>query len=107
MIASVKQKVDGESADKADSVKKIPIAEKRYRLGQQERRLGGISITGELEPSHQLLDLANNVLETGAGDLDRTKSVHEEDRRSAVGREGTTISHTGRKSSAQSVAIVG
>ena len=66
MIASVKQKVDGESADKADSVKKIPIAEKRYRLGQQEIRLAGISITGELEPSHQLLDLANNVLETGA-----------------------------------------
>ena len=66
MIASVKQAVDSEAADKADSVKRIPIAEKRYRLEQQERRLLGIKILGELEPSHQLLDLTNNILETGA-----------------------------------------
>ena len=66
MIASVKQRVDGEAAEKADSVKKIPIAEKKHRLEQQEQRLSGISISGELEPSHQLIDLANNVLETGA-----------------------------------------
>ena len=66
MIASIKQKVDGETADKAESVKKIPAAEKRYRLQQQERRLAGIVISGELEPSHQLLDLANNILETGS-----------------------------------------
>ena len=66
MIASVKQKVDSEAADKADMVKRIPIAEKRYRQEQQERRLAGIKITGELEPSHQLLDLANSILETGA-----------------------------------------
>lgn len=66
MIASVKQKVDSEAADKADSVKRIPMAEKRHRLEQQERRLAGIKICGELEPSHQLLDLANNILETGA-----------------------------------------
>lgn len=66
MIASVKQRVDGEAAEKADNVKKIPIAEKKHRLEQQEQRLSGISISGELEPSHQLLDLANNVLETGA-----------------------------------------
>ena len=66
MIASVKQRVDGEAAEKADSVKKIPIAEKKHTLEQQEQRLSGISISGELEPSHQLIDLANNVLETGA-----------------------------------------
>jgi hypothetical protein len=66
MIASVKQRVDGEAAEKADSVKKIPIAEKRFRLEQQEQRLAGINISGELEPSHQLVDLANNILETGS-----------------------------------------
>ena len=52
MIASVKQRVDGEAADKADSVRKIPIAEKRHRMEQQARRLTGINITGEMEPSH-------------------------------------------------------
>ena len=66
MIASVKQRVDGEAADKADSVKKIPIAEKRHRMEQQARRLTGINLSGEMEPSHQLLDLTNNILETGA-----------------------------------------
>ncbi|CAL1144384.1 unnamed protein product [Cladocopium goreaui] len=66
MIASVKQRVDGEASDRPDSVKRIPVAEKRYRLEQQEQRLAGIAISGELEPSHQLLDLTNNVLETGS-----------------------------------------
>ena len=66
MIASVKQRVDSEAADKVDSVKRIPIAEKRHRLTQQSNRLAGININGELEPSHQLLDLTNNILESGA-----------------------------------------
>ena len=66
MIASVKQRVDSEAADKVDSVKRIPIAEKRHRLVQQSNRLAGISINGELEPSHQLLDLTNSILESGA-----------------------------------------
>ena len=65
MIASVKQRVDGEAADKADAVKRIPIAEKRYRLEQQERRLTGVNISGELEPSHQLLDLTNSIWRQG------------------------------------------
>jgi hypothetical protein len=57
MIASVKQQVDGEAAEKADTVKTIPIAEKRQGLSSRSR-LAGINISGELEPSHQLLDLA-------------------------------------------------
>ena len=28
--------------------------------------MAGINISGELEPSHQLVDLANNILETGS-----------------------------------------
>ena len=66
MIASVKQRVDGETADKAEGVKRIPVAEKRFRQEQQERRLTGISMTGEIEPSHQLLDLTTNILESGS-----------------------------------------
>ena len=66
MIASVKQRVDGETAEKPDAVKRIPVAEKRYRMEQQQTRLAGIAITGEMEPSHQLLDLTNNILETGS-----------------------------------------
>eukprot|EP00435_Cladocopium_sp_Y103_P062898 s272_g24.t1 len=66
MIAAVKQRVDNEAADKGDSVKRIPIAEKRYRQEQQAGRLAGVNISGELEPSHQLLDLTNNILESGA-----------------------------------------
>eukprot|EP00435_Cladocopium_sp_Y103_P033219 s1997_g8.t1 len=56
MIASIKQRVDSE----------IPIAEKRHRLEQQADRLGGVDISGELEPSHQLLDLTNSILESGS-----------------------------------------
>ena len=66
MIASVKQRVDGETADKAEGVKRIPVAEKRFRQEQQAQRLTGISMTGEMEPSHQLLDLTNSILESGS-----------------------------------------
>ena len=66
VIASVKQIAMSEGSDKADTVKKMPIAEKRHRQEQQSNRLVGVSISGELEPSHQLLDLTNNILETGA-----------------------------------------
>eukprot|EP00435_Cladocopium_sp_Y103_P051887 s469_g16.t1 len=48
MIASVKQRVDSEAADKADSVKRIPIAEKKHRLEMQSDRLVGVEISGEL-----------------------------------------------------------
>ena len=43
MIASVKQRVDGEASDRPDSVKRIPVAEKRYRLGTAGTETGGHS----------------------------------------------------------------
>ena len=46
-------------------MRRMPAAEKRARLESQQSRLSGISITGELEPSYQLLDAANQIHETG------------------------------------------
>ena len=45
--------------------RKVPVPEKRARLDLQWRRLSGMEITGELEPSHQLLDLTNQQYESG------------------------------------------
>ncbi|CAE7377990.1 NaCP60E [Symbiodinium sp. CCMP2592] len=45
--------------------RKVPVPEKRARLEFQRRRLSGMEISGELEPSHQLLDLANQQYESG------------------------------------------
>ncbi|CAE7825729.1 unnamed protein product [Symbiodinium necroappetens] len=45
--------------------RKVPVPEKRARLDMQRRRLSGMEISGELEPSHQLLDLINQQYESG------------------------------------------
>ncbi|CAE7351602.1 NaCP60E, partial [Symbiodinium sp. CCMP2592] len=45
--------------------RKVPVPEKRARLEFQRRRLSGMEISGELEPSHQLLDIANQQYESG------------------------------------------
>ncbi|CAE7458003.1 unnamed protein product [Symbiodinium sp. CCMP2592] len=45
--------------------RKVPVPEKRARLEFQKRRLSGMEISGELEPSHQLLDIANQQYESG------------------------------------------
>ncbi len=66
VIASLKQTVTNESADQQVSLKKLPIAEKRARAENQATRLGGLSLVGEMEPSHHLVDLANHILETGS-----------------------------------------
>ena len=65
VIASPKERVSSEDAD-SSTIKKIPPAEKRARQENQERRLSGVFIQGELAPSHQLLDLANHIYESGA-----------------------------------------
>ena len=49
----------------SSSTKKVPVPEKRARLSAQRTRLGGLTIRGETEPSHQLLDLANAIYESG------------------------------------------
>ena len=66
VISSVKERVTSDGADKGDAVRKIPLAEKRQRREDQIARLGGVAMVGELDPSHMLLDLANQMLESGA-----------------------------------------
>ena len=66
VISMVRERVTSENADKADAARKIPLAEKRQRREDQMARLTGISMVGELDPSHDLLDLANQILESGA-----------------------------------------
>ena len=65
VIASLKQSVSSESSDQQQTVKHLPIAEKRARAQEQATRLGGLAFEGELEPSHHLLDLVNTMLESG------------------------------------------
>ena len=66
VISMVRERVTSESADKGDAARKIPLAEKRQRKEDQMARLTGILMVGELDPSHALLDLANQILEGGA-----------------------------------------
>ena len=66
VISMVGERVTSDSADKGDAARKIPLAEKRQRKEDQMARLTGISMVGELDPSHALLDLANQMLESGA-----------------------------------------
>lgn len=65
VVASLKERVTQDAMDPS-SLKKLPVAEKRARLAQQEARLGGINIEGELAPSFHLVDLANQIIESGS-----------------------------------------
>ena len=52
VIASLKERVTSEDAE-SSNIKRIPAAEKRARQENQETRLAGVTIRGELAPSHQ------------------------------------------------------
>ena len=47
-----------------ETVRKLPVAEKIARLQDQEARLKGLRIRGELQPSYALVDLISNIKET-------------------------------------------
>ena len=47
------------------SQKRLPPPEKRARMDKQKQRLTGLELSGELEPSHQLIDLCNSQYESG------------------------------------------
>lgn len=64
IVAHTKQQVAGDAS--TDGVKKLPVAEKQARLVQQQQRLVGLSITGELQPSFALIDLAASMLDTNS-----------------------------------------
>ena len=65
VIASLKERISGDGSE-VTAVRKVATAEKRARLGAQVGRLQGLRIEGELSPSHQLIDIANHILETGS-----------------------------------------
>ncbi|CAE7257882.1 unnamed protein product [Symbiodinium sp. CCMP2592] len=65
VVAVLKEHVTGtEGPEGAQSIKRIPPAERRARLSAQQRRLRGLDLTGELCPSHALCDMANTIYET-------------------------------------------
>ena len=65
MVASINEQVKSDSADPTSMSKRLPAAEKQSRLESQMKRLAGLRIVGEMAPSHQLLDLANSMVESG------------------------------------------
>ena len=64
IIAHTKQQVSGDTG--VDGVRKLPVAEKQARLLKQQQRLTGVAITGELQPSYALIDLAASMLENNS-----------------------------------------
>ena len=66
IVATLNEQVKSDSSDPGSLVKKLPAAEKQARLERQQARLSGLKLVGELAPSHQLLDLVNSILESGA-----------------------------------------
>ena len=60
VIASLRQTVE----QKEDSApRKVPQAERNERMEQVKRSLAGISVTGEYDPAHSLLDKATHMFE--------------------------------------------
>lgn len=66
IVATLNEQVKSDSAEPGSLVKKLPAAEKQARMERQQARLSGLKLVGELSPSHQLLDLVNSILESGA-----------------------------------------
>ena len=64
VVQTYKDMVSKDTADGAP-VRKLPIPEKRARREAQQRRLQGLSMEGELDPSYQLIDACNHQLESG------------------------------------------
>lgn len=64
-VASTKGNI-GSDVDRNEPIKRLPAVEKRQRQENQATRLSGLRITGELCPSHSLVDLANHILESGS-----------------------------------------
>ncbi|CAE7262817.1 unnamed protein product, partial [Symbiodinium microadriaticum] len=63
VIQALKDQVSSDAAE--HQVRKLPMAERAARLSDQQRRLSGVSITGELQPSYGLIDKVNHILESG------------------------------------------
>ncbi|CAJ1457513.1 unnamed protein product [Effrenium voratum] len=64
IVAHLRSQVSQESGQ--EGVRKLPNAEKVARLGRQQARLNGVSIKGELQPSHALIDLVASMCDTNS-----------------------------------------
>ena len=64
IVAHTKQQVSLDAT--VEGNKKLPVAEKQARLLQQQARLPGLNISGEMQPSYALVDLAASMLESNA-----------------------------------------
>lgn len=62
VIAELKSKVTSDVT--SDQNRKLPVAEKAARLKDQETRLAGLKLRGELQPSYALIDMVANIKET-------------------------------------------
>ncbi|CAE7679191.1 unnamed protein product [Symbiodinium sp. CCMP2592] len=60
VVAQLKQQA---IADPAEAVKKLPLAEKQARIEDQRRRLHGLLLEDELQPSHALIDACAHMIE--------------------------------------------
>ena len=63
VVAQLKQKVTG---DGDEGKQKLPIVETQARLADQRRRLNGLDIEGELQPSYALIDAVNGMIESSS-----------------------------------------
>lgn len=62
-ISALKSAIAG---DQADSIRKLPVAEKVERIEALRGRLPGVLIQGETEPSHSLIDKCQIMYDTGS-----------------------------------------
>ncbi|CAE7788579.1 unnamed protein product [Symbiodinium sp. CCMP2592] len=63
VVAARRTMVEG---DTGDASKRLPVAEKTARLAEAKRRLPGLVIEDELEPSHALLDVISHMGEANS-----------------------------------------
>ena len=64
IVAHTKQQVSLDAS--TEGGRKLPVAEKQARLQQQQQRLAGVNISGEMQPSYSLIDLAASMLDSNS-----------------------------------------
>ncbi|CAE7582536.1 unnamed protein product, partial [Symbiodinium necroappetens] len=64
VIQVFKEQATSEGTD--TQVKRLPMPERAARAAEQQHRLCGVSISGELQPSYSLIDKCNTMYESGA-----------------------------------------
>ena len=57
---------DQVSEGSENQLKRLPMPEKTARAQAQQMRLAGVDISGEMQPSHALIDKCNTMYESGA-----------------------------------------